>query len=301
MLHQHGGNGGAGGDGSTLERCSPDGVAPLRAFTRSTVMDVLYYAAAASSGQRIIDAISAQLHAKYVSNSVRLVPTASHCFRLLPTPRDSVRLLRTPSDSFRLLLRYAAFRADRPGWHGRVSILGHSLGSVLMLDMLTHAGTTFQGIRYPALPFECDCFFALGSPAALFLVARHNQHPDEAAAAPARQAGARPKCRQMVNVVNAVDPISYLCVPLAASPHEGGIAKAAPVAALPIPPAKSLAAAASPLEIARFVRDHPATTASGAGGRNVRDVVMPSKWTLSDTLNAASSHSAYWFLRGRLD
>ena len=48
-----------------------------------------------------------------------------------------------------LSAKHAAFVADHPGWAGRVNVLAHSLGSVIVLDMLTHGGTTFQSVRYP--------------------------------------------------------------------------------------------------------------------------------------------------------
>ena len=50
--------------------------------------------------------------------------------------------------------------------------VGHSLGSVICLDLLTHGGSTFQGIAFPPLSFRVTHFFALGSPAACFLIAR---------------------------------------------------------------------------------------------------------------------------------
>ena len=31
-----------------------------------------------------------------------------------------------------------------------------------MLDMLSRAGGLFQGVRYPELDFEVNCFFAVG-------------------------------------------------------------------------------------------------------------------------------------------
>ena len=85
--------------------CSPEGVPELRGFVRDNVMDILYYSSAVNS-QRIVDAISTQLNAKYT-----------------------------------------AFVAAHPGWRGRVNVLAHSLGSVIMLDMLSRAGTLFQGVR----------------------------------------------------------------------------------------------------------------------------------------------------------
>ena len=45
--------------------------------------------------------------------------------------------------------KYRAFVAEHPGWCGRVNLLAHSLGSVIVLDMLTHAGTSFQSVYYP--------------------------------------------------------------------------------------------------------------------------------------------------------
>ena len=74
--------------------------------------------------------------------------------------------------------KYAEFLVDHPGWaqRGSVSLLGHSLGSVIVLDILTHGGSTFQGVRYPRLDFPVHIFFALGSPASCFLVAVRCQH-----------------------------------------------------------------------------------------------------------------------------
>ena len=117
-------------DSAALEACAPEGVQDLRSFTRSTIMDVLYYSSSAH-GQLIIDCVASQLNEKH-----------------------------------------AAFAADRPGWRGRVSLLAHSLGSVIIADLLMHAGTTFHGIRFPKLDFEVDCVFAVGSPVPLYLVSR---------------------------------------------------------------------------------------------------------------------------------
>ena len=71
-----------------------------------------------------------------------------------------------------LNIKYYAFLAERPGWSGAVSILGHSLGSVIVVDLLMHGGTTHRGIAYPTLAFDVNLLFTLGSPAAPFLIAR---------------------------------------------------------------------------------------------------------------------------------
>ena len=67
-------------------------------------------------------------------------------------------------------------------------------------------------VRYPALDFKVNCFFAVGSPAACFLLARR-----AAVAADADAPAAPPlpiACRTFYNIVNAADPVSYLCAPL---------------------------------------------------------------------------------------
>ena len=53
-----------------------------------------------------------------------------------------------------------------------MSILGHSLGSVIVVDLLMHGGTMHRGIAYPTLAFDVNLLFTLGSPAAPFLIAR---------------------------------------------------------------------------------------------------------------------------------
>ena len=161
-----------------------------------------------------------------------------------------------------LQAKYEAFVRERPGWRGRVSLVGHSLGSVICLDLVTHAGGTFQGIRFPPLPFEVNCLFLLGSPAGLFLVARRqvvqtatrdgqaaSTDTDDAqvdgtaaaaagtaalatasAASSALRASAsappeagRLQCERLFNIVSAADPISHFVGPLiAANSRDGG-------------------------------------------------------------------------------
>lgn len=48
--------------------------------------------------------------------------------------------------------KFSRFMRERPGWCGRVSLAGHSLGSAICLDLLTHGGSTFQDVAFPTLP-----------------------------------------------------------------------------------------------------------------------------------------------------
>ena len=69
-----------------------------------------------------------------------------------------------------LNIKYYAFLAERPGWSGAVSILGHSLGSVIVVDLLMHGGTTHRGIAYPTSHSTSTCSSSDRPPP--FLIAR---------------------------------------------------------------------------------------------------------------------------------
>ncbi len=254
---------GAPGVDALLDACSPEGVVDLRAFTKGQVIDVLHYASAAH-GQRVISAVSEQLHSKYQ------------------------RFLR-----------------ERPGWRGRVSLVGHSLGSVISLDLVTHAGHTFQGIHFPSLPLRVSNLFLLGSPAALFLVAR-------------RQEERTLQCDHLFNIVSASDPISHFLAPLATMPSgdaggggtgtvtrggggggggggvrlgaavEGRTTRRAADAMHFLPSSRELVDGASVDELARFVR--------AVDARGACDVLVPSKPTskLYEIINARAAHNQFW-------
>jgi hypothetical protein len=173
--------------------------------------------------------------------------------------------------------RYAAFVAAHPGWRGRVNVLAHSLGSVIVLDMLSRAGTLFQGVRrtaidptvdhamhhathhathqvcYPVLAFEVHCFFAMGSPAACFMLSRRADVERAAPAAPPLTIA----CRTFYNIVNAADPVSYLCAPL--------------VHAVPPAPAWQVGATSAVPPALLLSGTAPAGNGGGAGGGTRRE------------------------------
>mmetsp|Transcript_4620 Transcript_4620/g.13069 ORF Transcript_4620/g.13069 Transcript_4620/m.13069 type:complete len:973 (-) Transcript_4620:328-3246(-) len=112
--------------------------------------------------------------------------------------------------------RWESFLLERPGWNGSVHLLGHSLGSLIVLDMITHAGTTWHGVTYPPLPFPIANVYVCGSPAPLFLIARKQVRAvtsaEEAAASPSTPL----PCDAFFNIVNASDPIAHLYRPFIA-------------------------------------------------------------------------------------
>ncbi|RAL07547.1 DDHD family phospholipase [Aspergillus homomorphus CBS 101889] len=150
------------------------------------------------------------------------------------------------------------FKERNPSFKGSVSLCGHSLGSAILFDILCHE--PHDGDRPPAsindsrtgsrratsLDFNCQDFFCLGSPVALFqmlkgktIAGRHAQistlqdeSPIEKPShhAPNTRSFARcqtstalahsglsvssPKCGQLYNIFHPSDPVSYRLEPL---------------------------------------------------------------------------------------
>lgn len=136
----------------------------------------------------------------------------------------------------------------------KVSIMGHSLGSIISWDILSHQ-MTLHGSRdisprssdvddrpefisprvdwieggpstpekkkvaqeptYPQLNFEVSNFFMLGSPVSVFLMLR-NQHR------PLSDTFSLPGCKRVFNIFHPYDPVSYRIEPLL-DPHNAEV------------------------------------------------------------------------------
>ena len=149
---------------------------------------------------------------------------------------------------------YKLFKERNPSFNGKVSMVGHSLGSAIMFDILCMQGK--QELHHKAsnksnrrhdhhmkLDFEVEDFYALGSPVGLFqmlkgrtIAARHapsvKRTATEAARDPFPEDGphsklsdtmgtssseipvSSPQCRQLFNIFHPTDPISYRIEPL---------------------------------------------------------------------------------------
>ncbi|KAF2746835.1 DDHD-domain-containing protein [Sporormia fimetaria CBS 119925] len=146
---------------------------------------------------------------------------------------------------------YRLFKKRNPGFNGRVSLVGHSLGSAIMFDILCQQKTGPEGSQLPSkqrrttdeslkLDFEVEDFYTLGSPIGLFqmlkgrkIAARPPHTPFVAPETPKTPLDdpfspaasesldhafeittASPACRQLFNVFHPTDPISYRLEPL---------------------------------------------------------------------------------------
>ncbi|KZM23828.1 uncharacterized protein EKO05_0001041 [Ascochyta rabiei] len=154
---------------------------------------------------------------------------------------------------------YRLFKERNPSFKGRVSLVGHSLGSAIMFDILCiqrdanprsgkQRRLTEEGLK---LDFEVEDFYALGSPIGLFQMLKGRTiaaRPATAFVPPVTPATplddpfsptaaerdqmfdittSSPLCKQTFNIFHPSDPISYRIEPLI-SPAMAGL-KAQPL------------------------------------------------------------------------
>lgn len=113
------------------------------------------------------------------------------------------------------------------GFQGSISVVGHSLGSIIAWDILDHQMKDHTAINwiqpesttpeeeeqqqedsaYPQLAFEVDNAFMLGSPIPVFLMIRNQQKP---LAVDYSLDG----CSRVFNIFHPYDPVSYRIEPL---------------------------------------------------------------------------------------
>ncbi|CAD0207024.1 unnamed protein product [Chrysodeixis includens] len=121
---------------------------------------------------------------------------------------------------------YSLFVQRNPSFKGGVSLGGHSLGSVILYDLLCHqadrssaapapsdkqyvsgsAGTGQLCVQYPRLAFAPDALYALGSPIAIFECIRGVESLGASFSLPT--------CKNFFNIFHPYDPIAYRIEPL---------------------------------------------------------------------------------------
>jgi hypothetical protein len=118
----------------------------------------------------------------------------------------------------RINAAYAVFCQHHPDFHGKkkVSVIGHSLGSVVLFDLLAHQTSAHQDeepllspsdahIDFPQLAFPVDLFLTLGSPIGMFLCVREQELSSDFRF---------PTTSRFLNVFHPLDPIAYRLEPL---------------------------------------------------------------------------------------
>jgi hypothetical protein len=129
---------------------------------------------------------------------------------------------------------YALFKQRNPAFKGKISLVGHSLGSAILFDILCRHPDDRPGIvreknELPPLDFPVENFFALGSPVGLFQMLKGRtisarfisddvvssplgefpQSPFDGKGSVDPYPVSSPKCAQVFNIFHPADPIAY--------------------------------------------------------------------------------------------
>ncbi|CAL1683274.1 unnamed protein product [Lasius platythorax] len=122
---------------------------------------------------------------------------------------------------------YFMFASRHPDWQGKVSILAHSLGCVIVYDIVT--GWMGHDMRLPSpqaqevllqgLQFPIENLFCLGSPLSVFLALRTRVSSNRLDVMP------QGLCKRFYNIFHWSDPVAYRMEPLL----ERGYSKVEPV------------------------------------------------------------------------
>eukprot|EP00742_Colponemidia_sp_Colp-10_P008174 GILJ01008830.1.p1 GENE.GILJ01008830.1~~GILJ01008830.1.p1 ORF type:complete len:661 (+),score=124.09 GILJ01008830.1:165-1985(+) len=116
-------------------------------------------------------------------------------------------------------MKFQAIVSKYPKFSGKISLIGHSLGSVILYDILSHqisladaleaeltGGSANANASYPQLSFAPQNLFIMGSPLPLFLTIR--------GAKMGPQNTELPTCRNLFNIFHPLDPVAYRMEPL---------------------------------------------------------------------------------------
>jgi hypothetical protein len=97
----------------------------------------------------------------------------------------------------RILNIVTTFKQRNPSWNNRLSLLGHSLGSVIAYDVLS--------LKKVPPEIQVTNLFLLGSPLGMFLTARGDT-----------QVLPIPQCMRIYNIIQPNDPVAYRIEPFIA-------------------------------------------------------------------------------------
>lgn len=107
---------------------------------------------------------------------------------------------------------YDKYLEKNPKFDGKVSLVGHSLGSAICLDILSRQPDSLKDVDpLKNLKFEVENFFALGSPIGVFSLLRNTKISPRKYAS---QETKSPKVKNFYNIFHPSDPVAYRVEPL---------------------------------------------------------------------------------------
>ena len=129
---------------------SPQGAANLRSLMANTMHEVLAY-----MSQPQVSADCGILHRMWYTPSLPLrsmLPSLTHTATLTrpPTPLQAQQMVHSLTAT--LNRAYAKFNYRHRSFQGKVSILGHSLGSVMCYDVLCNQPSLYANLGVPTRP-----------------------------------------------------------------------------------------------------------------------------------------------------
>lgn len=102
---------------------------------------------------------------------------------------------------------YHKFKERTPGFEGKVHLIGHSLGSLILWDILS------QQHKYK-LDFDVNNFFCVGSPIGVFKLIQRSKIGNSEPQDTENLRRERPSCDCLYNLFHVCDPIAYRLEPL---------------------------------------------------------------------------------------
>jgi hypothetical protein len=164
----------------SLEDITVEGITPLRNIIGDVVLDVLLF-------------YQPQYHAQIIESNIRLL-----------------------NSTFRKFCNHNPQFAKNP----KVSIVGHSLGSAIVFDILCAqqseaSKTNDQNSNTPRLEFAVDNFFGVGSPVGMFQLLKGNHLVGRTSSANGNNNNTMsPAVNNYYNVFHPSDPVAYRVDPL---------------------------------------------------------------------------------------
>uniref|UniRef100_T1HB26 DDHD domain-containing protein n=1 Tax=Rhodnius prolixus TaxID=13249 RepID=T1HB26_RHOPR len=187
---------------------------------------------------------------------------------------------------------YSMFCQRNPSIKPKVSVIAHSLGAVIVYDIVTGwlpMGTNNDGILVPGksrLDFELDNFFCLGSPLSVFLALR----------VPKGQHGYHlfppTLCNRLYNIFHLTDPVAYRLEPLIVKDY----ARIAPLSLHPYNAVRPIPYSEMPLELSDLEQSaYVAASSAGDPLSTTSPAETPSKertWSIWNLVRVGKSQES---------
>ncbi|KAI5964911.1 uncharacterized protein KGF55_001982 [Candida pseudojiufengensis] len=112
---------------------------------------------------------------------------------------------------------YKLYKQKNPNFNGKIHLLGHSLGSAIIFDILSGKSSTINGKKdIPKdLEFNVENLFLVGSPVGLFkLLEGKNIEARSEVNSKESEIIVSPNCKNLYNLFHPCDPIAYRLEPL---------------------------------------------------------------------------------------